>query len=96
MWPFKKSLYRTAPEVPPAELKSYTLHDGDKLTSEETTKMLGGPTPQCPDCGSTFLAGPSGGLSVNVACSNKICSSRFNVMGPFGINRISEARPGTR
>ncbi len=42
----------------------------------------------CPDCGSTkFYEGPHGGMSVNIKCAG--CGHRFNVMGPFGVERIS-------
>lgn len=41
----------------------------------------------CPDCGSTkFLEGPSGGMCVNFKCAT--CGSKFNDMGPFGVERI--------
>ncbi len=43
----------------------------------------------CPDCnGIKFLRGPKGGLSVNFKCEQ--CGSKFNHMGPFGIERIGE------
>ena len=46
---------------------------------------------ECPDCGgSKFLEGPHGGLSVNFKCAG--CGSEFNNMGPFGIERIGEAK----
>jgi hypothetical protein len=51
---------------------------------------------KCPDCGSALLEGPSGGGSQNYSCSNATavpCGSRFNHMGPFGVERISDARP---
>lgn len=42
---------------------------------------------RCPDCGSEdFLEGPHGGLSVNIECVG--CGARFNMMGPFGVERI--------
>lgn len=48
----------------------------------------------CPDCGGDkLLIGPSGGLSQNIMCGNQACGSRFNVMGPFGVERISDAKP---
>jgi hypothetical protein len=44
---------------------------------------------RCPDCGCDgFLEGPSGGLSQNVECAG--CGARFNMMGPFGVERIGE------
>ena len=45
----------------------------------------------CLDCGSGLLIGPSGGLSVNVCCSNAECRSAFNDMGPFGLERIQNS-----
>jgi hypothetical protein len=59
---------------------------------------------QCPDCGGGLLEGPSGGMSVNFWCSglkpgpngDNVRSgqstgvSRFNDMGPFGVERITE------
>jgi hypothetical protein len=47
---------------------------------------------KCPDCGATdFYEGPSGGMSVNIMCAK--CSSWFNHMGPFGIERIRWSVP---
>lgn len=43
----------------------------------------------CPDCGhKEFLAGPEGGGSQNFKCA--YCGSRFNDMGPFGMERIGQ------
>lgn len=38
----------------------------------------------CPDCGNKLLAGPCGGCSQNMACSNTKCGSEFNGAVPFG------------
>ncbi len=46
---------------------------------------------RCPDCGEkTLLEGPSGGMSMNIACNS--CLSEFNVgfgfgTGPFMVDR---------
>jgi len=41
----------------------------------------------CPDCGhGYFLLGPRGGMSRNIMCPK--CTARFNVIGPFGVERI--------
>lgn len=44
----------------------------------------------CPDCEAkhSMLEGPSGGMSTNIKCSE--CGAKFNVMGVFGVERISE------
>jgi ribosomal protein L37AE/L43A len=47
----------------------------------------------CPDCGQPLQEGPHGGLSVNWLCMNPRCGSKFNEMGPFGSERISDAQP---
>jgi hypothetical protein len=47
----------------------------------------------CPDCGTLLHEGPHGGLSVNWLCENPHCGSGFNLMGPFGSERISNAQP---
>lgn len=62
----------------------YPLSD-DELTKIFDEKRI------CPDCESpaekTFLDGPTGGMCVNIKCSN--CGSFFNNMGPFGLSRIN-------
>jgi len=46
----------------------------------------------CPDCGSDkFFEGPCGGIAQNVECAG--CGHKFNLMGPFGVDRISHERP---
>jgi len=49
---------------------------------------------KCPDCGHEgFLGGPRGGACENFKCANSDCGSRFNDMGCFGIDRISDPSP---
>lgn len=40
----------------------------------------------CPDCNASLTKGPSAGLSVNWHCEQ--CGARFNVVGPFSVERI--------
>ena len=63
-----------------------TYFCGDKLTDYEKKIVMG--KGDCPDCGGGLLEGPTGGLSVNVKCS--LCGAKFNEMGPFGVERISD------
>lgn len=59
------------------------------LSHEEEARFRQG---ICPDCTYECLArGPSGGGSQNYLCQH--CGSKFNEMGPFGIERISEPSP---
>jgi hypothetical protein len=52
---------------------------------------------ECPDCGGDkFLEGPHGGMCVNFMCANPECGSRFNDMGPLGVERISEPSPNKK
>lgn len=84
----------TDPYRTPAEGRSSPEGSSSvELTAEERQRMFGTNPPVCPDCGAQLLKGPEGGLSVNVACSDEACGSRFNYMGPFGVERISDARP---
>lgn len=48
----------------------------------------------CPDCRKhgTLLAGPSGGMSMNVACNN--CLAEFNVHSGFGTGAFKVDRSG--
>lgn len=63
----------------------------ERLAERELEKFRLG---VCPDCDTApLLEGPHGGLSVNYGCGNPECGSRFNDMGPFGVERISEASP---
>lgn len=72
--------------------KHRTFWEGQKLSDGEIKFLEGG---TCPDCGHKgLLEGPHGGLSVNYYCGDQEkCGSRFNVMGPFGIERITDASP---
>jgi hypothetical protein len=73
-----------------------TSKQGEALTDEEMAGLRGKKLTeaQCPDCKSLgFLAGPCGGGSQNFKCASASCGSRFNDMGPFGIERISDAKP---
>jgi hypothetical protein len=68
-----------------------TFHDREQLTPDEAAVFH---EAHCPDCGGGLLMGPCGGLSINIYCANETtCGSKFNEMGPFGIERISEASP---
>lgn len=64
--------------------------EGERLDARADKVVRGG---VCPDCGAVLTEGPHGGLSVNWYCSGPACGSRFNVMGPIGVERISGARP---
>lgn len=64
--------------------------DGERLDEEERAIFCTG---QCPDCFGPLTEGPHGGLSVNVLCTTPSCGSKFNWMGPFGVDRISDAKP---
>ena len=51
------------------------------LQKEEETGL------KCPNCGAMqWLEGPSGGGSVNVMCNQ--CKSKYNYMGPFGLQEL--------
>lgn len=68
-----------------------TFHDRETLTDDEKAMFYDG---KCPDCEAGLVEGPHGGLSINYYCANDVtCGSRFNEMGPFGIDRISNASP---
>lgn len=68
-----------------------TSKDGERLDPKELRLFELG---TCPDCQTNrLLEGPHGGLSVNVYCGNPACGSRFNDMGPLGVDRISDAQP---
>lgn len=69
-----------------------TTLKGAQLNERETLLLC--EHGRCPDCEAGLVEGPHGGLSVNYYCAdNTTCGSRFNVMGPFGVERISEASP---
>lgn len=49
---------------------------------------------KCPDCEcSSLLPGPEGGGSKNYYCLRKTCGSGFNLVGPFGVQRITNKSP---
>jgi hypothetical protein len=58
-----------------------------KLTGKESECIWN--DSKCPDCHGDLLAGPRGGLSVNVKC--KTCGNAFNVPPPgtFLVERIN-------
>lgn len=72
--------------------QQYTTADGESLTHEELERFRR-PFSECPDCGASLVSGPSGGMSQNVKCADPSCGSRFNDLGIFGVERISDARP---
>jgi hypothetical protein len=74
-----------------------TTKNRQTLTEDEEAFVLARikmELPCCPDCESGyFLEGPSGGGSINVKCDNKNCGSKFNLMVPLCIDRISDPSP---
>lgn len=71
--------------------QSSTSKERERLTDAEQA-LMGEYFTLCPDCGSGPLyGGPCGGGSQNVACMS--CGSEFNVMMPFGVERISDKGP---
>ena len=81
----------TTARTPAPMCESRSSLKGEKLTESETKQFA---ALKCPDCGEAqLMKGPEGGLCINVYCDNETCGSRFNVMGVFGIERISSARP---
>ena len=84
--------YHVEPIVAGSPPEARTSKCGERLTDAEASLFDEG---RCPDCGEPgLLAGPCGGLSQNFKCRNGQCDSRFNFMGPFGVERISDAMPG--
>jgi hypothetical protein len=68
--------------------------DREKLTEDEMQIIREKGEDTCPDCTTgPVVEGPSGGLSINRYCINPDCGSRFNDMGPFGWERISDRSP---
>jgi hypothetical protein len=68
-----------------------TTKDGEQLTPHEVSFIKRG---LCPDCEHPeLLEGPSGGSTLLIKCGNAECDSRFNI-SPFGIDRISDVKPG--
>lgn len=45
----------------------------------------------CPNCCRELKEGPHGGLSVNWDCHH--CGAKYNEMGPFGWELVTEGRP---
>lgn len=76
------------PALPPSETR--TQQKGEKLSESELVLLQRG---HCPDCLEKVVEGPSGGMSINFYCGSEDCGSRFNDMGPFGADRISDASP---
>ncbi len=71
-----------------------TTKEGERLSPEELFEFRAG---RCPDCGCVEVRpGPRGGLSQNIYCAALVCGSRFNEMGPFGVERISDKSPGVK
>jgi len=63
-----------------------TSKNGETLDPAEKDKFF---EAICPDCGEQkLMEGPHGGLSVNYMCDG--CGSKFNHMGVFGVQRISD------
>lgn len=74
--------------------------EGDRLSPEEEIEFMrgvpGSPysfVAHCPDCGSRLEPGPTAGTFVNFSCLTIDCGSCFNYMGPFGIERLTDAQP---
>jgi len=72
------------------DTRQRSMEEGDFLAPPETVIFL---MHKCPDCGAEIVEGPHGGMSVNYICIGLGCGSRFNSMGPIGIERISEPSP---
>lgn len=50
--------------------------------------------PSCIDCEEgDLIQGPSGGISMNVRCNNKLCGSEFNVHGGLAADRLTVPSP---
>lgn len=92
IWPNLGSGEMAKKESPPL---NRSFLNGHKLTTDEHRLFADG---KCPDCGAEgLLEGPHGGMSINVYCPNESgCGSRFNFMGPFGVDRITDASPAKR
>jgi ribosomal protein S27E len=89
--PYRVQAEQVAPPEPPPLVHARTSKDREHVTEFEMTFFLEN---KCPDCEHEgFLEGPHGCLSINFKCANPACGSRFNHMGPFGIDRISDASP---
>jgi hypothetical protein len=71
------------------EIKDRTYKKRERLSEEENELMQ---KYVCPDCGEKLLVGPSGGGAVNLLCSNEMCGSKYNALGLFGGERISDSK----
>jgi hypothetical protein len=81
---FRGIFLRRRPAPPPPE--PTPTREG-YLTPQEAAILEDG---TCPECQQPSLReGPCGGMSVNVLCCNYECLSKFNVMGPFGVERLT-------
>jgi hypothetical protein len=81
-----RHIFRRRPPPPPPP-PAPPLQGEKYLNREEVIAMENG---LCPDCQQPSLReGPCGGMSVNVLCCNYECLSKFNVMGPFGVERLT-------
>lgn len=87
--PYRTQAGRPNPPKPIANERT-NLMDED-VTSFEMAFFRANTCPDCEHKG--FLEGPHGGSCVNFKCAGSDCGSRFNDMGPFGIQRISDASP---
>lgn len=75
----------------PAVEKTISEKDGESLTPWEIKSI---DEAKCPDCGSGLLQGPCGGGAMNVYCANpEECDSKFNIMFPGSVDRISDRQP---
>lgn len=75
----------------PARGVPVTETNGGKLYAKLTAN---GKCYTCADCSAPLQAGPEGGMSVNMRCSNKECRSKFNVTPFIRIaDRIGKAEP---
>jgi len=89
--PYRVPAEQAVTPEPPPVVHARTSKDREHVTEFEMTLFQAN---KCPDCEQEgFLEGPHGGLCVNFKCANPQCGSRFNHMGPFGIDRISDASP---
>lgn len=63
----------------PRTFTPVTETEGGKLYAKIANNL-------CPDCGSRegFYKGPSGGLSTNIFCVNRVCRSGFNITPVIG------------
>lgn len=68
-----KKLFKREPDPKIPHLTETELEEQDSIV--------------CPNCkGTEWLEGPSGGMSVNIMCNR--CHSKYNYMGPFGLDEL--------